>query len=216
MRTLESTQDPEPMALGSHQSQRKRTQLFGLLRLQTVYELVQVTVIVRGGHLIRVRPRPRSWNSAERDSWQETVDRPGRRPWAETLAGLFVAAYLGLTVHGRGPRIQADVAVVGSNYATSHKLKAGSTITIGKTTFTVVGIVTQPQSGSPTDVYIPLPRAQALATAGGTNLKNKVNTIYVTAPARPTFRPCRRRSGSCCPATRSPPPPAWPARYPGR
>ena len=75
----------------------------------------------------------------------------------------------------------ADVAVVDSNYATAHKLKTGSTITVDKTKFTVAGIVTQPQSGSPPDVYIPLPRAQALATAGGTSLKDKVNTIYVTA-----------------------------------
>jgi putative ABC transport system permease protein len=75
----------------------------------------------------------------------------------------------------------ADVAVVDSNYATSHNLKTGGTITIDKTKFTVVGVVTQPQSGSPPDVYIPLPRAQAMGTAGGTSLKNKVNTIYVTA-----------------------------------
>jgi putative ABC transport system permease protein len=81
----------------------------------------------------------------------------------------------------RSSDANADVAVVDSNYATSHKLKAGSTITVDKTKFTVAGIVTQPQSGSPPDVYIPLPRAQALATAAGTSLTNKVNTIYVTA-----------------------------------
>jgi putative ABC transport system permease protein len=81
----------------------------------------------------------------------------------------------------RSSDTNADVAVVDSDYATAHKLKAGSTVTISKTKFTVVGIVTQPQSGSPPDVYIPLARAQALATAGGESLKNKVNTIYVTA-----------------------------------
>jgi putative ABC transport system permease protein len=82
----------------------------------------------------------------------------------------------------KGSDAASDVAVVDSGYATSHKLKAGSTITIAKTKFTVVGIVSQPQSGSPPDVYIPLGRAQALGTAGPSgSLKGKVNTIYVTA-----------------------------------
>jgi putative ABC transport system permease protein len=75
----------------------------------------------------------------------------------------------------------SNAAVVDAGYAASHKLKVGSTITIVKTVFTVIGIVRQPQSGSPPDVYIPLARAQALATSGSGNLKNQVNTIYVTA-----------------------------------
>jgi ABC-type antimicrobial peptide transport system permease subunit len=40
----------------------------------------------------------------------------------------------------------------------------------------VIGIVKQPQGGSPANVYIPLGRAQALA-----GMKNQVNTIYVAA-----------------------------------
>ncbi|MDR3036647.1 MAG: ABC transporter permease, partial [Kitasatospora sp.] len=78
----------------------------------------------------------------------------------------------------------SDVAVVDSNYAASNKLKTGSTITIGKKSFKVVGIVKQPQGSGAPDVYIPLARAQALATTtpfSSTHLKNKVNTIYVTA-----------------------------------
>jgi putative ABC transport system permease protein len=75
----------------------------------------------------------------------------------------------------------ADVAVVDANYAASNNLKAGSTITIAKTKFTVVGIVTQSAAASPPDVYIPLARAQALGTSNGKSLKNDVNTIYVTA-----------------------------------
>ncbi len=77
----------------------------------------------------------------------------------------------------------ADVAVVDANYATANKLKVGSTVTVAKTTFTVVGIVTQPQASSPPEVYIPLGRAQALATdpATGKSMKNEVNTVYVTA-----------------------------------
>jgi putative ABC transport system permease protein len=75
----------------------------------------------------------------------------------------------------------SDVAVVDSGYATGNKLKAGSTVTIDKVKFTVIGIVRQPQSGSPPDIYIPLARAQAIGSGPDGGLKGKVNTIYVTA-----------------------------------
>src|ERR1700749_1942137 len=70
----------------------------------------------------------------------------------------------------------ANVAVLDSNYATQNKLKVGSTITIAKTSFKVIGIVSTPSGQSSTDSYIPLARAQALAS-----LKNDVNTIYVSS-----------------------------------
>jgi ABC-type antimicrobial peptide transport system permease subunit len=74
-----------------------------------------------------------------------------------------------------------DVALVEASYATSEKLKVGSTIAVGNskgtaTNFTVVGIVSEPSGDSPSNVYIPLGVAQSLA-----NLKNDVNTIYVSA-----------------------------------
>jgi putative ABC transport system permease protein len=77
----------------------------------------------------------------------------------------------------------SDVAVVDSGYATSNNLKVGSTITIGKVKFTVIGIVRQSQASSPNEVYIPLARAQALGsgTGSGQSLRGDVNTIYVTA-----------------------------------
>jgi putative ABC transport system permease protein len=82
----------------------------------------------------------------------------------------------------RGTDSTANVAVVDSGYAKAHKLKVGSTVRIVKHTFTVIGIVRQPQSASPPQVYIPLARAQALGTDfAGKSLKNDVNTIYVTA-----------------------------------
>jgi len=82
----------------------------------------------------------------------------------------------------RGGDATSDVAVVDSGYAKSSKLKVGSTLHIAKHAFTVVGIIEQPQSGSPPQVYIPLARAQALGEVfGGTSLKGDVNTIYVTA-----------------------------------
>jgi putative ABC transport system permease protein len=75
----------------------------------------------------------------------------------------------------------SDVTEVDSGYATSHNLKTGSVITIGGVTFTVIGIVRQPQSGNPTDVYIPLGRAQALKLADGSADTAEVDMIYVTA-----------------------------------
>jgi putative ABC transport system permease protein len=76
-----------------------------------------------------------------------------------------------------------NVALVDSNYATSHNLKAGGTVTVAKTAFTIIGIVTQPQASSPPSVYIPLSRAQAKAVdpATGKSMKGEVNTVYVTA-----------------------------------
>ncbi len=74
----------------------------------------------------------------------------------------------------------SDVALVSSSYATASKLKVGSAVTLAKTKFRVAGVVSE-GSGNSTDVYIPLARAQALGTAQGKSLKDKVNTIYVAA-----------------------------------
>ena len=68
----------------------------------------------------------------------------------------------------------ANVAVVNADYATQKKLSVGSTITVAKTSFKVAGIASAGSNAS--DVFIPLARAQALAS-----LKGKVNTIYVAA-----------------------------------
>src|SRR5215831_16540088 len=70
----------------------------------------------------------------------------------------------------------SNVAVVDSSYARQNKLTTGSKISIAGTSFKVIGVVKQPQGGSPANVYIPLGRAQALA-----GMKNQVNTIYVAA-----------------------------------
>ena len=75
----------------------------------------------------------------------------------------------------------ANDAVVDSSYARSASLKVGSTVTLAKTKFTVIGIVSQSAASSPPDVFIPLARAQALGTAAGKSLKGDVNTIYVAA-----------------------------------
>jgi putative ABC transport system permease protein len=76
----------------------------------------------------------------------------------------------------------ADVAVPDANYATANKLYTGATITIAKTTFTVIGIVKQSQGGGSADVYIPLERAQTLGLGPGkVSLKDHVNVIYVAA-----------------------------------
>jgi len=77
----------------------------------------------------------------------------------------------------------SDVALVDSDYATANKLKTGGTINVAGTTFTIIGIVEQPESSSPPDVYIPLARAQAIATnlTGTKSLAGDVTTVYVAA-----------------------------------
>ncbi|MFY9653566.1 ABC transporter permease [Trebonia sp.] len=75
----------------------------------------------------------------------------------------------------------ADVALADSGYATANKLKTGSTVDIGGTTFTIVGIVSVPQGSSPPSVYIPLAKAQRIGATGTAKLTNQVNTIYVAA-----------------------------------
>ena len=73
-----------------------------------------------------------------------------------------------------GTDASANAAVVNSDYATQHKLHAGSMVTVAKASFKVIGIVSA-GSNAP-DVFIPLGRAQALA-----GLPGKVNTVYVAA-----------------------------------
>jgi putative ABC transport system permease protein len=76
----------------------------------------------------------------------------------------------------------SNVAVVDSSYAKSSKLRVGSTVTAAFTKFKIIGITEQPQGGGSVDVYIPLSRAQALATSPtASSFHGKVNTIYVTA-----------------------------------
>jgi len=72
----------------------------------------------------------------------------------------------------------SDVAVIDASYAKSASLKLGSDVTIAGTKFPVVGIVTTPASDASADVYIPLARAQTLASP---TQAGKVNTIYVAA-----------------------------------
>jgi putative ABC transport system permease protein len=79
-----------------------------------------------------------------------------------------------------GADADADVALVDSDYAAANRLHAGSKITLAKTRFTVVGIVSQPQSSNPPNVYIPLARAQALGRSNqDKSLRHEINTIYV-------------------------------------
>ena len=84
----------------------------------------------------------------------------------------------------------------------------GGTVTIATKRFTIVGIVTQPQASSPPQVYIPLKRAQALATDPGTGkpMTNQINTVYVTAASAADIGAVQKEiTAPCC---RRPPSPA--------
>jgi putative ABC transport system permease protein len=75
----------------------------------------------------------------------------------------------------------SDHAVADSGYATQNRLSVGSVTDVGGTNFTIIGIVSAPQAGSPPDIYIPLARAQSLGRNGNSSLTGQVNTIYVLA-----------------------------------
>jgi putative ABC transport system permease protein len=75
----------------------------------------------------------------------------------------------------------ADVALADSGYATASKLKPGSTVNVGGTSFTIIGIVSVPQGSTTPDIYIPLAKAQQIGATGTAALKGEVNTIYVSA-----------------------------------
>jgi putative ABC transport system permease protein len=87
-------------------------------------------------------------------------------------------------IAGRGLRAAdatANVALADSGYATANKLKAGSTVSIGGTSFKIVGIVSVPQGSNPPGLYIPLAKAQQIGATGTAKLTGEVNTIYVSA-----------------------------------
>jgi putative ABC transport system permease protein len=67
-------------------------------------------------------------------------------------------------------------ALVANSYASSHKLRVSSTLSINKTKFRVVGLVQAPLGGQSADVYIPLKQLQTLS-----GQKNQINVVLVRA-----------------------------------
>jgi ABC-type lipoprotein release transport system permease subunit len=90
----------------------------------------------------------------------------------------------------------ADVALADANYAKSAKISVGSTVTIAKTSFKVVGIVSTPASATSYDFYIPLARAQALS-----GMKDEINTIYVTADSASNITTVSKAISTALPKT---------------
>jgi len=74
----------------------------------------------------------------------------------------------------RPDETDAAVAIVDQSYAKQHKLHVGSALSIGGTTFHVIGV--EADSSSSADVYVPLARAQGIGDAPG-----DVNIVYVKA-----------------------------------
>jgi len=100
---------------------------------------------------------------------------------ADTSVGPLSTAKL-VSGHELSPADRdSAVAVVDSSFAASNNLKVGSSLAVANASYTVIGLVTQPQVSNPTDIYIPLARAQVMSTQMGESLHGEVNTIYVTA-----------------------------------
>ena len=91
----------------------------------------------------------------------------------------------------------SPVAVLDSSYARSAKLKVNSRVMIAQHAFTVIGLVSDPAGDSPADIYIPLQRAQALATP---SMSGKVNTIYVAASSSASIPAVQREIRKLMPA----------------
>ena len=122
---------------------------------------------------------------------KSTVPAQGAPPSGFQFPTLTTVVGVDLTHSGQGPlssgkilagrtfdtaQGQANVALVDSAYAATHGVKVGSSVAISGTSFKVIGLVNQTQETNPPNVYIPLPRAQALAKLDG-----YVNTVYVQA-----------------------------------
>lgn len=72
--------------------------------------------------------------------------------------------------------VDADVAVLDTDYATSEDLGVGGTITLKETDFEIVGLVTATTGDAAGDVYLPLARAQELSDNA-----DKLSEVYVQA-----------------------------------
>ncbi|MEU8932227.1 ABC transporter permease [Streptomyces sp. NPDC048409] len=70
----------------------------------------------------------------------------------------------------------AKVLVADSAFAKEKKYKVGSTVTVNKVKYTIIGIATADSGDAAANLYMPLKQAQTLADE-----KDKVTTIYVKA-----------------------------------
>ena len=105
----------------------------------------------------------------------------------------------------------ADDAVVDAGYAAQNKLTTGNKVDVGRDEFHRGRAVRVPAGGSPTDVYIPLARAQAIGRPGHRQAgRQGEHALLSRQPAPPTSRPCRTRSLRRCPARPSPIRTIWP------
>jgi putative ABC transport system permease protein len=110
-----------------------------------------------------------------------TVSVDGVDP-ARSQLGSYASGTIGA---GRGFKTTdatSRVAVADSGYAKANKVKVGSAVTVAGRSFTVIGIISQPQGGAPADLYIPLAVDQQIGFGPyGASLHGQVNTIYVAA-----------------------------------
>jgi len=91
--------------------------------------------------------------------------------------------------------------VVDSSYAKANKLSVGSRIAVAKTSFTVIGIISQPQGGGAANVYVPLARAQALhISRREQRVEGQIDRIYVAAASSAAIPAVRKEIAALLPS----------------
>jgi putative ABC transport system permease protein len=89
----------------------------------------------------------------------------------------------------------ANLALLDAAYAQQQRRTVGSTITVAGAALKVIGILSRPEGAAPSDVYIPLQRAQRLA-----GLANQVNVVYVAATSAAETDSLRQRISKLLPS----------------
>jgi ABC-type lipoprotein release transport system permease subunit len=133
--------------------------------LPASYQQYEAQVVVPEQTITRVLNPP----STDTETKSYTV--AGVNP-ADTSTGLITTAQV---VSGKWFGTQpADEILVNTAYASTNGIKVGQTLTIDKTTFTVVGLVNPTLTGDTSDIYFDLSTLQTLASNS-----SRVNEVLV-------------------------------------
>lgn len=119
---------------------------------------------------------------------------------AHAQLGPFASASVSSGRGFRASDARSRLAVVDSGYATTNRLRVGSTVTVAGKPFKVIGLIRQ-TAGSGADVYVPLAQDQAVGIGPfGASLNDRVNTIYVAAASSADIPAVQREIAALLPS----------------